>query len=174
MKTSKLLGSLRIHWRNTSLNLQILIQLLNSCLLRINTCHHTRLDHQRPKILTLWYQLATNLCCCKVDMIWKLVECGLSNMRSDHQNYMNSLTKNNPKGTLLWTSIVYTIISICVSMWWLDSEKTHFLNTSPSNDTLIFTNTSCQIVPALPILGVNRHTTPSTTPFWWTWQMTHV
>ena len=46
----------------------------------------------------------------------KMVACGLSNMTSARQNYMNSSSRHNSKSTLLWTSITSTTTSICVSM----------------------------------------------------------
>ena len=47
----------------------------------------------------------------------KLMACGLSNMRSDHQNYMNYSSIHNSKATLLYISRTSTTTSRCVSMW---------------------------------------------------------
>ena len=46
----------------------------------------------------------------------KLVACGLSNMRSANQNYINSSSIQNSKATLIWTSRTSTTTSIFVSM----------------------------------------------------------
>ena len=47
----------------------------------------------------------------------KMVACGISKTRSDHQSSMNSSSRNNSKATLLWTSITSTTTSRCVLMW---------------------------------------------------------
>ena len=44
----------------------------------------------------------------------KLVACGISNMISDHQNYINSSSMHNSKATLLWNSITSITTSRCV------------------------------------------------------------
>ena len=46
----------------------------------------------------------------------KLVASVISNMRSAHQNDMNSSSRQNSKATLLWNSINYTTTSRYVSM----------------------------------------------------------
>ena len=44
----------------------------------------------------------------------KMVACGISKMRSSHQNYMNSSSIHNPTETLILTSITSKTTSICV------------------------------------------------------------
>ena len=90
----------------------------------------------------------------------KMVACGLSNMRSAYQNYMNSSSIQNSKATMLCTSITSTTTSRCVSMRKLDSEMTFFLPTSLSKYSLSLKNTSSQIGITLPILGMHRPTLP--------------
>ena len=52
----------------------------------------------------------------KVDIIRKLVACGLSNTRSDHQSSMNSRSRQNSKATLIWTLRTSTIhINMCLN-----------------------------------------------------------
>ena len=97
--------------------------------------------YQRLRILPLWYLLTICPNNWKVDIQQKLVACGLSNMRSDHQNSINSSSRQNSKTTLLWTSITSTTTSRCVSMRCIELEKTFFLVTSPSKYNLVLNNT---------------------------------
>ena len=101
--------------------------------------------HQSLRILPLWYQIIRKLHHFKVDILQKLVACGLSNMRSDHQNSMKSSSRQISKATLIWTSGTSTTTSTCVLMRWLDSDKTFLLINSPSKDNLILGNTLYQI-----------------------------
>ena len=136
--------------------------------------HKTRRINQSLRILTLWSRLTGVLRHLAVDIIQKLVAYGLSNMISAHQKSMNSLSIQNSKETLLWTSIPSTTTPRCTSMRWLDSEKTFFLPTSLSKYILSLKNTSFHIVVDLPILGVFRFTLPLDTHYWWKWLMTPV
>ena len=51
---------------------------------------HKRRMHQSIRILPLWYQIKRRLHHWKVEILQKMVACGLSNIISDHQNSMNS------------------------------------------------------------------------------------
>ena len=52
-------------------------------------------NHQILRTLPLWSQLTGELHHWTVDIIRKLVACGISNMRSDHQNSMKSSSRQN-------------------------------------------------------------------------------
>ena len=96
----------------------------------------------------------------KGDTLPKLVPCGPSNMISAHQNSMSSPSRQNSKETLLWILRTFLTTSICVSMWWRDSEKTSFLITIPSKYTLSLNSTSSKIAIALPIPGISVYILP--------------
>ena len=104
----------------------------------------------------------------------KMVTCGLSNIGSSQQNSMNYSSMQNSSSTLIWTSRTSTTTSRCVSMRWLESNKTFFLVTSPSKYTLSLNNTSSHIVIALPVLVVLRPTTSLDAHRWCKWLMTPV
>ena len=131
-------------------------------------------NRERSKIMILWSHLTININHYKGVLLWKLVECVLSNMIPDHQKYINSSSKHISKEALLCTWIMYTTTSICVSMICLDSYKTYFMYSSTSNNTLSFMNTLCQIFLILPNILMDSHTIPLFIPFWLIWQMTHV
>ena len=90
----------------------------------------------------------------KIGVMW------VSNMISYHQNSMSSSSRQKSKEIVLWISRTSITASICVSMRSLDSEKTSFLITSPSKDTLSLNNTSSQIAITLPTPGMSRYTLP--------------
>ena len=100
--------------------------------------------------------------------------CGPSNIRSSHQKDMSSSSRQNSKETWLWISRTSITSSRCVSIRWLDWDKTSFLVTSPSKDTLSLKNTSSQIAITLPITGIFRYTLPLNTHSYWQWLMTLV
>ena len=138
-----------------------------------NPRHSIRI-HQNLQILPLWSHITGGIQHWMVDSPKKLVTCGILNMRSAHQNSMNSSSRHNSKDTLIWTSITSTTTSRCVSMRWLDSDNTYFLLTSPSKYTLNLKNTLSQILIILPILGVFRYTLPLDTHCYWQWLLTPV
>ena len=107
----------------------------------LNTQQKIRV-HQRLRIIPLWYRLTIRLHYRKVEIIQKLVSCGLSNMIPPQQNSMKYSSRQNSKATLLWTSITSTTKSICISMQWLDPNKNFFLITSTQKDALILKITS--------------------------------
>ena len=76
--------------------------------LKLHIHNHTWRIQQWLRIIPLLYRLTRILHNWKVDILKKLVTCGLSNMRSAHQNSMNSSSRHNSKAVLLWTSITYT------------------------------------------------------------------
>ena len=121
--------------------------------LNFRNTHQTR-SIQRLIILPLCSYISIGIHHCKVEIIKKLVACGISNMRSAHQNSMNSSSRQNSKAILLWTSRTSTTTSRCFSMQLLDSVKTFFLISSPSKYTLSLKNTLSQIVITLTILGI--------------------
>ena len=94
--------------------------------------------HQIFRTLQLWSHLTGGTHHLTVYTLQKLGACGISNMRSAHQNPMNYSSRQNSNAALLFTLITYTTTSIYVTMRWLESEKTSFLLTSPSKYTLIF------------------------------------
>ena len=116
------------------------------------------LIHHRPKVLPLWSQLTRRLCHRKVKILQKKVICGLSNMRSAHQNSMKSSSRHNSKATLICISRSSTTTSRFVSMRVIDSKKTFLLLTSPSKDTLSLNNYLSHIMITIPILGIIRPT----------------
>ena len=127
------------------------IQCSNRWWFTIKILHHTRWPRQSTNILTLWSRLTRRIRHCKIGIFWKLLTCGLSNMRSDRQNPMNSSSRLNQKYILLWNLVIYTTISICFLVKLLDPNKISFLVTSPSKDTLSLNHTLCQIVLTVPI-----------------------
>ena len=120
-------------------------------------------------ILPLWSWITRGTQHYKSDIILTLLTCGISNIRSAHQSYMNSSSGHNSEATLLWTSRTSTTTSICFSMWWLDSEKTFFLLISPSKYTLILNNTSSKIVSTLFFFWMIRYTLLLYTHCYWQW-----
>ena len=116
--------------------------------------YKTRRTHPRLRILPLWSRLTRRPHYWEVEILRKLVACGISNMISAHPNSMNSSSKQNSKATLLWNSRTSTTTSRCVSICCLDSEKTFLLLSSASKDNLSLKNTSSQIVITLPIIGI--------------------
>ena len=77
--------------------------------------------HKRFRNPPLWSRKTRGLRHWTVDSIWKLVACGIWNMISTHQTFMNSSSGYNSKETLLWTSRASTTTSRCVLMRLLDS-----------------------------------------------------
>ena len=110
--------------------------------------------------IPLWSRITGEIHHWKVGSILKLVACGILNMRSYHQDYMNYLSRQNSKETMLYTSRTSTTTSRCVSLRWLDSKNNFFLVTSTSTDTLILNNTSYQIVITLPSIGMTVYKLP--------------
>ena len=133
--------------------------------------HHTRRIHRPLWNLPPWSRLTGGLHHWKGDTLPKLVACGPSNMRSSHQNSMSSSSRHNSKETLLWISKIYLTISICLSMRWLDSEKTYFLINSSSKDTLSLKNTLSQIAITLTTPGMPIYTLLLDTHSLWQWRM---
>ena len=66
---------------------------------------------------------------------------------------------------------MFTTMSICVSMWWLEYENTPFFLTIPTKYTTSLKNNLSHIIIILPITGINRHKTPLATTYRWHWQM---
>ena len=89
--------------------------------LKFRNPNQKRRIHQSIRVLPLCSQLTRGVHHWKVDILQKLVACGLSNMISSHQNYMNSSSRHNSKEKLFWTSRNSAPISRCVSMRQLDS-----------------------------------------------------
>ena len=110
--------------------------------------------------LTLWSRLTGGIHHWKWGTLPTLVACGPSNIRSAHKNSMRSSSRQNSKETLLWISIISLTTSRCLSMRWLDSEKTSFLITIPSKDTLVLKNSLSQISITLPNPVMSMYTLP--------------
>ena len=144
-------------WRNSQNNPKQCLQ-QSQIILTLWNLRQPRRIHQILCNLPLWYQLSGELHHWMVDSLQKLVVCGIWNIRLAHQYSMNSSYRQNSKETLLCTLRTSTTTKKYVSMRWLDSEKTSFLVTSTSKDTLSLQNTSSQIVITLPIIGVFRYT----------------
>ena len=128
--------------------------------LKLWNTRQPRRIHQRLRTLPLWTPDKKELHYCTVVSPQKIVECGIWNMISDHQNSIKSSKINNSKETLIWTLRTSTTTSRYVSMQLLDSNKILFLVTSSPTDTTSFQNNSSQIVITLPILGMFRYTLP--------------
>ena len=118
------------------------------------------MDSLKPRILAPQSCATRRLHHLQLENVKQLVVCGLLSMRLAHQISMNSSSRQSSKATLLWTSRTYTTTLRCVSMQWLDSDKTFLLITSPSKDTLSLKNTLSQISLTLHILGIHRPTFP--------------
>ena len=93
--------------------------------------HQIRRIHQILKNLPICSRITVELQHWTGEILQKLVACGLSNIRSAHQNSMNYSSRQKSKDTLLWVSINFTKTSRYVSMSRLDSYKTFFLLTIP-------------------------------------------
>ena len=76
----------------------------------------TRRIHQLLLNLPPWLQLTGGFHHWKEETLQKLVACGTSNMRSSHQNYMSSSSRQNLTETLLWISRTSTTTSRFASM----------------------------------------------------------
>ena len=125
-----------------------------------------KMDNQRTRILLLWSWLTIRLHHWNVEILQKMVACGLSNTRSAHQNSMKNSSIQNWSATMIWTTRTSKKTSRCVSRRLIDSDKTSFLLTSPSKYTLSLKNTISYIYLTLPILGMHRPTLPLDTHCW--------
>ena len=128
--------------------------------LTFRNTHQTRRIHRLLQTLPPWSQLKRGIHHWEGETLPKFVTCGPSNKRSAHQNSMSSLSRQNSKETLLWILRTSSTTSSFISMLRLDSDKTSFLITSPSKDTLILKNTLSQIANTLPNRGISRYTLP--------------
>ena len=151
--------TMMIKWKNSQNNSKQCLQQSQIRLTLWNTLQHISI-HQSLWTLPMLSQISVGIHHWTVESLQKLVACGLWNMRSYDQYYMNSSSRHNSKETLIWALITSTTTSICVSMRWLEYDKTFFLVTSPSTDTMSLQNNACQIVLTLPILGMFRYTLP--------------
>ena len=142
-----------IKWQNPQENSKqcsqqpwIILTLLNP--------HQPRRIHQSLCNLPLWYQLIVGLHHWTVESLQKLVACGISNMRSAHQYYMNYSSIQNSKDTLLLKLRTYTTTTIFFLMRWLESNNNFFLFISTSIYTMSLHNTSSHIMITLTILRI--------------------
>ena len=161
-------------WRNKTLNLRSSRQRSKIWWIRFKF----RIPHQKIwinqsiRILPLLSQLTIGPHHWKVDILQKIMACGLSNMRPDKKDSMNSSWRHNSNMTLIWNSRTSTTTSRFVSMRLLDSKKNFFPLTIPSKYNLSSKTTLSQIVITLTMIGMNKYTIPLDTDCCWYWIMT--